>query len=478
LIHFYKRMTTVREACFLCDRICADKCPDCGQVFACSPQHLQVHRGGKKCLPWVVKFQEGVGRTLVANRDILPFELVMQDNPLVKVVDADQFCVNCGEKLEGEECTPCVCGCQLCQGCYSDSEDHQIDCSMLAAVRNLGDMCTEPFMISKLLEIARLYRLKLSSPEKWNWLNRFMSHQKERNESKEFRTLSEIFLHVLHKAGLDTVDKTSLDHLLGILDTNSISSDSSMQLLFPYLSLASHSCIPNCEHWITGTRATLRAKRKIVAGEEVTIRYSYLSLHRNLLQTVISNAWHFSCCCARCCDVTEVGTRASHFKCNKCREGLLQDSGDCYQCGVCDENMSLEEVRNRAALLRSYEVSTPLEKIPTVIVEMEAKGGHPLYHSVIELKLQYIEGITKKSLNEPICKIVMEYSKDICRYMDKLNPGVSMMRGRVLFCMAKVNNWFLKTCTKDTESGERVRGGQEVVKMMILAKKMISGYVT
>ena len=94
-------MTTIGEACFLCDRICVDKCPDCGQVFTCSPQHLQVHRGGKKCLPWVVKFQEGVGRALVASRDILPFELVMEDDPLVKVVGADEFCVNCGEKSEG-----------------------------------------------------------------------------------------------------------------------------------------------------------------------------------------------------------------------------------------------------------------------------------------------------------------------------------------------------------------------------------------
>ena len=343
---------------------------------------------------------------------------------------------------------------------------------------NIGDLCSQPFIISKLLEIARIFRLKKSSPEKWNWLNRFMSHQDERNKSEEFRKLSEIFLHVLHNAGLDTVDKTSLDHLLGILDTNSISSDSSMQLLFPYLSLASHSCIPNCEHWITGTKATLRAKRKIFAGEEITIRYSYLTLHSHLLQTVIKNAWYFSCSCTRCCDVSEVGTRASQFQCENCREGFLQESGDCYRCDGCEENMSLGEVRDRAALLRSYEVSTPLEKIPTVILEMEAKGGHPLYHSVIQLKLQYMEGITKRCLNEHICKIVMEYSQDICRYMDKLNPGVSMMRGRILFCMAKVNNWFLKSSPKDTKTGESVKGGQEVVKMMILAKKMISGYVT
>jgi len=414
----------------------------------------------------------------VASRDILPFELIMEDDPLVKVVDVNEHCVHCGKKLEDTQCEVCMCGYLLCKEDCLHSAEHKQDCSMLcAAGEMLEGLDMKHLLISKLLEIARLYRLKRSSPEKWNWLNRFMSHQDQRNKSEEFRKLSNIFLQALYKTDLDTPDKTSLDHLLGILDTNSISVDSSMQLLFPYLSLASHSCVPNCEHWITGTRATLRAKRKIVKGEELTIRYSYLSLHRILLHTVIKEGWYFSCCCVRCEDLSELGTMASSLHCDNCREGLLQDSGHSYQCGVCRKTVSVTEVRERVTMMRSLETNTSLEQIPATILEMEGKGGHPLYHSVIELKLQYVEGITKQSLNEQVCKLVMEYSQDICMYMDRLNPGVSRMRGRMLFCMAKVNNWVLRNCPQDVKPGARVGAEQEVIKMMILAKKTISGYV-
>ena len=81
-------------------------------------------------------------------------------------------------------------------------------------------------------------------------------------------------------------------------------------------------------------------------------------------------------------------------------------------------------------------------------------------------------------MNDHICSTVLDYSQDLCRYMDKVNPGVSRMRGRMLFCMAKVNDWFLKNCPQDIEPEARTKGRQEMVKTMILAKKMNSGYVT
>ena len=83
ILYFLYRME-YSLVCFLCDKQCCVKCPHCEQVFCCSDDNLQVHRSSKKCLPWVVKFQEGVGRTLVASRDIFPFELIMKDDPLVQ----------------------------------------------------------------------------------------------------------------------------------------------------------------------------------------------------------------------------------------------------------------------------------------------------------------------------------------------------------------------------------------------------------
>eukprot|EP00092_Neocalanus_flemingeri_P069213 GFUD01084759.1.p1 GENE.GFUD01084759.1~~GFUD01084759.1.p1 ORF type:complete len:495 (-),score=115.46 GFUD01084759.1:46-1476(-) len=470
--------------CFLCDKEYDDKCPHCEDVFSCSDDHLQVHRKDKKCLPWVVKFQEGVGRILVASRDILPFELIMKDDPLLIIRDnLMDLCVSCKHKIEGTEWEYCKCVFKQCLTVCSQLSSHSEDCALLCKVRAIDDELVESKLISKFLNISKLLQLKTSEPEKWNWLNRFMSHQDERNKNPEFEKLSNRFLSVFHKVGIESVSKPTLSHLLGILDTNSISVDSSMQLLFPYLSLSSHSCIPNCEHWITATQATVRAKRKIPAGEEITIRYSYLSLYRMLLRRVIRDAWFFTCGCGRCQDGSEMGTQASSFKCYNCREGFIQEvkqteTENCYQCKVCEKTMSEQKVFEKVTFLRSLENFSSVERIPSLILEMESTGAHPLYHSVIELKQCYIEGITNSGMNDHICRTVLAYSQDLCMYMDKVNPGVSRMRGRMLFCMARVKNWFLNNCQADIEPEAQMKGKQEMVKMMILAKKMIAGYVT
>ena len=226
-----------------------------------------------------------------------------------------------------------------------------------------------------------------------------MSHQDERNQSPDFVKLSNTVQSMLTKLGIEEADKPTVDHLLGILNTNSISVNSSKQVLFPYLSLASHSCLPNCEHWLTDSQATVRAKRRIPAGEELTIRYSYLSLHRVLLRRVIQDAWFFTCVCGRCQDESEMGTQASSFTCHNCREGFIEETKEseaasCYQCKVCENTLSEQQVMKKATYLRCLEKSGSLERIPSLILEIEGAGAHPLYHSVIELKQRYIEGIS------------------------------------------------------------------------------------
>ena len=269
-------------------------------------------------------------------------------------------------------------------------------------------------------------------------------------------------------------------HLLGILETNSISLDDSISshALFPYLSLTSHSCLPNCEHWVNGEEAVIRAKKKIKKGEELTIRYTYLSLHRTLLRKVINNAWFFTCICERCSDPSELGTNSSSFRCFDCREGFLLEEKrqDFYVCHSCKKAMGVEKIIEKAKYFRSLEESTPINKIPSIILEMENEGAHELYHSVIVLKLRYVEEILKSKLNSHICSIVLEYTDHLYRYMEKLNPGISTMRGRLLFCMARVNDYLLKESV-DMEEKLKQKTKQEILKRMILAKKMISNYV-
>ena len=54
-----------------------------------------------RCLPWMVERREGVGKIVVATRDIEPWELVMKDNALAVVREKEDTCVSCGTTLLG-----------------------------------------------------------------------------------------------------------------------------------------------------------------------------------------------------------------------------------------------------------------------------------------------------------------------------------------------------------------------------------------
>merc|ERR1712025_26275 len=175
----------------------------------------------------------------------------------------------------------------------------------------------------------------------------------------------------------------------------------------------------------------VRAKRRIKKGEEVTIRYSYICLHRDLLRDVIHDAWMFSCSCARCLDSTELGTFVSAFSCRDCSGGLLCETqekiqGKYYKCNTCSKIMDKQEVMDKITILRKLELScTDSNSIPGQVSDMMKLGGHPLYHSVISLKLQFIEAACS-NLTEDTCSIVLPYCRDITQYLQALNPGVSM----------------------------------------------------
>ena len=331
------------------------------------------------------------------------------------------------------------------------------------------------------LGFIRMLHLRDSDPSKWDWLLSFMSHLEERNKNKDFREKVDDILDVLSLLEIRNIDTTLVGHLHGIMATNAMHMDPTGQAFFPHLCLASHSCIPSCEHWLLGTTAMVRAKRRIKKGEEVTIRYTYTSLHRDLLRDVINDAWMFSCSCERCSDSTELGTFASSFSCSHCSEGFIKKSehysqGDYYNCSTCRKVMTRQEVMDKATTLRKLELSSSdSSSIPDLIHDITKLGGHPLYHSVISLKLQFIEQICS-NITEETCSIVQDYCRDISQYLQILNPGVSMQAGRVLFCCSKSRLWILQRAgTEDKIAALKER--KEILKMQVMAQKMISGFV-
>ena len=69
------------SVCQLCGEA-GEGCGSCGGVSLC-PGCRPRHKRAGKCLPWGVSRQEGVGRCLVATRDIKPLEIVLEDTAFV-----------------------------------------------------------------------------------------------------------------------------------------------------------------------------------------------------------------------------------------------------------------------------------------------------------------------------------------------------------------------------------------------------------
>ena len=72
-----KDKTSELDECYLCQTLTDSTCPQCG--LASCPHHLSSHLNSDNvCLPFIIKYKEGVGRYVVASRDIKPNEVSLR----------------------------------------------------------------------------------------------------------------------------------------------------------------------------------------------------------------------------------------------------------------------------------------------------------------------------------------------------------------------------------------------------------------
>ena len=159
----------------------------------------------------------------------------------------------------------------------------------------------------------------------------------------------------------------------------------------------SHSCAANLEpvrH--PHNHITLRAKRKIKKGEELTIFYTDFLEARHSIRRKILNEWKFWCLCVRCRDPTELGSNFSSFQCS-CGGYFHEDPSDvsCLQnnfrsCSKCQKEVDLANKYEMAdklfEILPSEEIT--IEKIEAVL---DSDGFHKQHYLVIKLITLFID---------------------------------------------------------------------------------------
>jgi len=476
---YVKKDTEVKDSkdashlslCFLCAKPAAGPCPVCGLVGVCGEEHQGVHRPEQFCFPFRVEQREGVGRLVVASRDIEPLELIMWDTAAAMGprMGSPPVCLQCLKAVDGsfrcEECNWPMCRSQCAQG-----KAHAIECRLLK--NTVGKVEFSDFSETddkyRCIAPLRLLKVKEKIPETWERLSYLMDHNEDRSIGdpelwQTYQRHVNTFLKSLDP-GLKDED---IDRAVGLLWTNAFAcSNGGGQAIFPTFSFMSHSCHPNCSHSVFPNKTlALQAKMKILAGEEFTI--SYISPLQGLLKrkTKLRDKWYFSCNCDRCQDPTELESFTSALICQECQipsalvlPTSVEDLGSEWKCGQCGDSLTAEQVNQT-----ENRIAQEMQKIePSSLVDYEAMLTtvsttlHPTHYLTILLKRQlvglYTKDITMLETKE------LERVKLFCEDLDKvyqiIDPGYQKDRGVILRALSETEKRLAKHYLNENKETE------------------------
>ena len=313
---------TKLDVCFLCAKKSTFICEKCGLVAFCSESCQKVHRPENFCFPFMVEQKPGVGRFVVAVRDIEALELVMWDNAaaLGPRMGCPPCCLQCLKPVDGSFVCP-ACSWPMCSEQCAQGRAHSIECSIL---KNCPDKIevtnfSEPHDHYRAIAPYRLFKVKEKVPEVWERLGYLMDHNEDRIKDKDLWDTYQKYVNTYLKScdpSLDDKDE-DLNRAVGLLWTNAFAcSNGGGQAIFPTFSFMSHSCVPNCSHSVFPNKTlALQAKHNIKAGEEFTI--AYISPLQGSLKrrSKLHDKWFFDCNCPRCASPTELDSFTSVHLC-------------------------------------------------------------------------------------------------------------------------------------------------------------------
>ena len=131
-----------------------------------------------------------------------------------------------------------------------------------------------------------------------SYQDKMMDHVEERKkDAREWSAVQEKVIHVLQKIlDEDDICESVLQKLYGIIVTNCVTVEDRL-CLYPVLAMINHSCVANsCYTFNAETNSViLRARRRLEAGEEITVCYTDPWAGQPHRGKTLSKTWHFDC---------------------------------------------------------------------------------------------------------------------------------------------------------------------------------------
>ena len=137
----------------------------------------------------MVEQREGVGRFVVAVRDIEPLELVMWDSAacLGPRMGCPPCCLQCLKRTDGTFSCP-ECGWPMCDLQCAQGKSHAIECHTLKNSPEKVEFSNfeEPHDHYRSVAPLRLLRVKEKCPEVWERLGYLMDHNEDRIKERKY----------------------------------------------------------------------------------------------------------------------------------------------------------------------------------------------------------------------------------------------------------------------------------------------------
>ena len=456
--------------CFLCMSKDCTPCQECRLVSSCSA-HLSLHSYKNSCFPWMVQQVAGLGKVLVATRDIAPREVILHDQPfgLAPVQNSEPICLQCFQLLEAGSWFECQCGFPMCSKRCSEGDRHRLECRLYRD----ADAKMESLQEYQIIMPIRMLR---QMEENQSWSSQFynlMDHLEERKAETENWEISEVQVvaPIREKLKQEKWSADLIQRCLGVTRTNAsqrsatqvYSKDKSnysdvgtVRVLHLTMSLMSHSCIPNCVTLHNPDYTlTVRSMRPVKKGEELTISYTELLAGRLDRKRDTLHNWFFECSCERCLDVTDLGTNFDTHLCSACHGKVLPlDLGmnSQWKCESCHQLMNAKSIQDAESQLRfmleSGPQGNPIEFYENFLNSKPSRV-HKDHSIMMKAKLKLFmayENLTSRKELQRKC----ELGEELLALFNTILPGYSDIKGRILYEQSAPSFLLLQ---QDLESG-------------------------
>ena len=395
---------------------------------------------------------------------------------------------------------PCA-GCKwpLCSADCQESPHHQQECllfSQCGVVPALESHHANQWIYTA-VALLRVLLLKRDKPDQWEMVERLMDHWEERSTNTEVvKAMKIMFAFFSKKLSLDWVELGDVQHVFGVLQTNSVSLISRQgRTVYPVVSLLSHSCLPNLEP-ISNPAAgmKLRAKTLIRAGEQLTMRYTTIATALSPAwsrRQLIRAEWMFDCHCPRCLDSSDLNTFLAALKCQNCggyfnnKQDNKQDNNDRLRfiCNGCHQSEDFTEKFERFQQIEERLSCNSLtgKELRAICAEIDGDAQvHDQFYVKVRANMKYSE-MFQDCQDRATLEEVMRRVKIVLNLIRDIDQGCSKLTGKYVLVLAEVQEKLLTLRRKEEPGLPSIQLRREVadiIKSKMIANKMLSQHYT